>query len=86
MSRIPKSVAAAAAGGRPRTSSAGAERDLAGDPRLWVDSAGHGVAVLLKVYAHCVDVQADAASKRIGDALGGGSPEADGEEDQGKSA
>jgi hypothetical protein len=32
--------------------------------------AGHGVAVLLKIYAHCIDGQADAASRRITDALG----------------
>ena len=32
--------------------------------------AGHGVAVLLKIHAHCVDGQADAANKRITDALG----------------
>ena len=31
--------------------------------------AGHGVAVLVKIYAHCIDEQADAASKRITDAL-----------------
>jgi integrase len=31
--------------------------------------AGHGVAVLLKVYAHCIDGQADAADLRITDAL-----------------
>jgi integrase len=31
--------------------------------------AGHGVAVLLKVYANCIDGQADAANQRIGDAL-----------------
>jgi hypothetical protein len=31
--------------------------------------AGHGVAVLLKVYAHCIDGQA-AANQRITDALG----------------
>jgi hypothetical protein len=31
---------------------------------------GHGVAVLLKIYAHCIDGQADAASKRITDAPG----------------
>jgi len=36
--------------------------------------AGHGVAVLLKVYAHCIDGMADTANKRIGDALA--SPEA----------
>jgi integrase len=32
--------------------------------------AGHSVAVLLNIYAHCIDGQADAANKRIGDALG----------------
>jgi hypothetical protein len=47
---------------------------------LWLNSgvpatevarrAGHGVAVLLKIYAHCIDGQADAASQRITDALG----------------
>jgi integrase len=31
--------------------------------------AGHGVAVLLKVYANCIDGQAGAANKRINDAL-----------------
>jgi integrase len=31
--------------------------------------AGHGVAVLLKVYADCIDGQAGAANQRIGDAL-----------------
>jgi hypothetical protein len=46
---------------------------------LWLNSgvpatevarrAGHGVAVLLKVYAHCIDGQADAANQRITDAL-----------------
>ena len=62
---------------------------------LWLNSgvpatevarrAGHGVAVLLKIYAHCIDGQADAANQRITDALG--SPEAEpgpgGEEDDG---
>ncbi len=48
---------------------------------LWLNSgvpatevarrAGHGVAVLLKVYAHCIDGQADSANKRITDALDG---------------
>jgi site-specific recombinase XerD len=33
--------------------------------------AGHSVAVLLKIYAHCIDGQAGAANKRIADALGG---------------
>ena len=62
---------------------------------LWLNSgvpatevarrAGHGVAVLLKIYAHCIDGQADAANQRITDALG--TPEAEpgpgGEEDDG---
>jgi hypothetical protein len=36
---------------------------------------GHGVAVQLKIYAHCIDGQADAANLRITDArkaFGGG--------------
>jgi hypothetical protein len=35
-------------------------------------ATGHPVldAVLLKIYAHCIDGQADAANKRITDALG----------------
>ena len=47
---------------------------------LWLNSgvpatevarrAGHGVAVLVKIYAHCIDRQADAANKRINGALG----------------
>jgi hypothetical protein len=37
--------------------------------------AGHGVAVLLKIYAHCIDGQADAADQRITDALGTTEPE-----------
>ncbi len=46
---------------------------------LWLNSgvpatevarrAGHGVAVLLKIYAHCIDGQATAANQRISDAL-----------------
>jgi hypothetical protein len=46
---------------------------------LWLNSgvpatevarrAGHGVAVQLKIYEHCIDGQADAANKRITDAL-----------------
>jgi len=46
---------------------------------LWLNSgvpatevarrAGHGVAVLLKIYAHCIDGQAGAANQRITDAL-----------------
>jgi integrase len=46
---------------------------------LWLNSgvpatevarrAGHGVAVLLKIYAHCIDGQADAANQRIAGAL-----------------
>ena len=42
--------------------------------------AGHGVAVLLKIYAHCIDGQADAANQRITDALST-QPEPGGEED-----
>ena len=43
---------------------------------LWLNSggaapsAGHGVAVLLKIYAHCIDGQANAANERITDAPG----------------
>jgi hypothetical protein len=37
--------------------------------------AGHGVAVLLKIYAHCIDGQTYAADQRITDALT--TPEAD---------
>jgi hypothetical protein len=42
--------------------------------------AGHGVAVLLKIYAHCIDGQADAANQRITDALGAKGTEPGGEE------
>jgi len=65
---------------------------------LWLNSgvpatevarrAGHGVAVLLKIYAHCIDGQADAANQRITDALGtqhsepGLDGEADGDNEQ----
>ena len=34
-----------------------------------------GVAVLLKIYAHCIDRQADAANSRITDAVGAAEPE-----------
>ena len=47
---------------------------------LWLNSgvpatevarrAGHGVAVPLKIYAHCIDGQATAANQRIAEALG----------------
>jgi Phage integrase family len=47
---------------------------------LWLNSgvpatevarrAGHSVAVLLKVYAHCIDGQTNTVNKRIADALG----------------
>jgi hypothetical protein len=44
--------------------------------------AGHGVAVLLKIYAHCIDGQATAANQRIADALSIGDAEQDpGDED-----
>ena len=46
---------------------------------LWLNSgvpatevarrAGHGVAALLKIYAHCIDGQATAANQRIVEAL-----------------
>ena len=65
---------------------------------LWLNSgvpatevarrAGHGVVVLLKIYAHCIDGQADAANRRITDALGaqdsepGPDAEADGDSEQ----
>jgi hypothetical protein len=52
---------------------------------LWLNSGvpatevarrtGHGVAVLLKIYAHCIDGQADAANQRVTDALGTTEPE-----------
>jgi hypothetical protein len=60
---------------------------------LWLNSgvlatevarrAGHGVAVLLKIYAHCIDGQADAANQRITDALSvrDTEPEPGGDED-----
>ena len=59
---------------------------------LWLNSgvpatevarrAGHGVAVLLKIYAHCIDGQAAAANQRITDALGTQDAEGDlGDED-----
>jgi hypothetical protein len=43
---------------------------------------GYGVAVPLKIYAHCIDWQADAANQRITDALGArdAEPEPGGEE------
>jgi integrase len=54
---------------------------------LWLNSgvpatevarrAGHGVAVLLKIYAHCIDGQATAANQRIADALGSQDAEQD---------
>lgn len=37
--------------------------------------AGHGVVALLKIYAHRVDGQADAATQRITDALGTTEPQ-----------
>jgi hypothetical protein len=42
--------------------------------------AGHGVAVLLKIYAHCIDGQADAANQRITDALSEEQDENEGED------
>jgi hypothetical protein len=47
---------------------------------LWLNSGvpatevtrrtGYGLAVLLKIYAHCIDGQAEAVNQRITDALG----------------
>jgi len=37
----------------------------------------HGVAVLLKIYAHCIDGQATAANQRIAEALGAQDAEED---------
>ena len=51
--------------------------------------AGHGVTVLLKIYAHCLDGDADAASKGITDALGTSDPQpeaGDEEDDDSKQA
>ena len=65
---------------------------------LWLNSgvpatevarrAGHGVAVVLKIYADCIDGQATAANQRIAEALGiqdaeeGLGDEGDGDTDQ----
>ena len=59
---------------------------------LWLNSgvpatevarrAGHSVVVLLKIYAHCIDGQADAANKLIADALGDDSRDDQSENDQ----
>ena len=37
--------------------------------------AGHGVAIMLKIYAHCTHGQADAAKQRITDTVGSTEPE-----------
>jgi len=60
---------------------------------LWLNSgvpatevarrAGHGVAVLLKIYAHGIDGQANAANQRITDALGAGDIQPDPADDAG---
>jgi carbamoyl-phosphate synthase large subunit len=42
--------------------------------RTWLPDE-HGVAVLVKIYAHCIGGQADAANQRITDALGTAEPE-----------
>ncbi|MGH3500984.1 MAG: hypothetical protein ACRDQA_08830 [Nocardioidaceae bacterium] len=52
--------------------------DLRHADSLWLNSgipvtevarrAGHGIALLLKVYANCIDGQADTANQRITDA------------------
>ena len=49
-----------------------------------VRRAGHGVAVLLKIYAYCIDGQATAANQRIAEARGTPDAEEDpGDEDDG---
>lgn len=40
------------------------------DPAEVAKRAGHSIAVLLKVYAKCMDGSTDAANKRITDAFG----------------
>jgi len=48
--------------------------------------AGHGVAILLTIYAHCINDQAAAANQRIAEALGTGDAEEDpGDEGDGDS-
>lgn len=68
---------------------------LSGAVQLWLNSgmpatevarrAGRGVAVLLKIYDHGIDRQADAADQRITDTLGtqdaGQDPGDEGDED-----
>jgi len=56
---------------RDRQGQAGAgQAGRHGDGGRGARRAGHGAAVLLKIYAHCIDGQADAANERITDALG----------------
>jgi integrase len=48
-------------------------------PAQVAEWAGHSIAVLLKVYAKCIDGQDQVAKRRIEDALGDpGEPEGDG--------
>ena len=58
---------------RDTTSRPGSPGTASADPRTILKQpwprAGHGVAVLLKVYANSIDGQACAANQRIGDAL-----------------
>ena len=51
--------------GSPGTASAGLRTIL---KQPWPRRAGHGVAVLLKVYANSIDGQGGGANQRIGDA------------------
>jgi hypothetical protein len=70
-------------GTHPRPAALSARRPYGlrhADVSLWLNAggpatevtrrAGHGVAVLLKIYAHCIDGQATAANQRIAEALG----------------
>jgi hypothetical protein len=70
---------------RSKDPSSGADDTISGTYRLNAGvpatevarRAGHSVAVLLKVYAHCIDGQTDTVNKRIGDALGDSDNRAD---------
>jgi hypothetical protein len=50
---------------RPAPARAAGKRGISG-----AEAPGCGVAVLLKIYAHCIDGQADASNQRITEALG----------------
>ena len=66
--------AVAVDGEQDRDAVPGPGGDLGGVPAVPATEvarrAGNGVAVLLKIYAHCIDGQATAANQRITEALG----------------